>query len=450
MKRFALERFSQWLRSPRRKPMILRGARQVGKTWIVRELARTTGRRLIELNFERDPGSGEWFRKNDPAEIMRLVSARFGVSADPERSILFLDEIQAAPWVVPCLRWFFESMPELPVIAAGSLLEFVLDDHDFSMPVGRVTYFRLEPMTFLEFAEARGCGILAEEIRKAFPDGRMDETLHRKAMDLFREYCLVGGMPEAVATHVSGEGVEAVQTVHADILASYRDDFNKYRARVPVDAMEAVFRSVPAQLGGRFMYSRADPGTKSVTLAAAFRKLEQARVVSSVRCTPATGVPLGAGARDDIFKAVFLDIGLVQSFLGLGPLDYEKPEKVLWAGKGALAEQAVGQLLRYASSRNVDETLYFWRQVGSGNAEIDYMVQRGSSIVPVEVKAGASGAMKSLHGFMFKRQLGSAVRIDANPPSFQRVKTRTTQSDPVEYDLWSYPFYMAELLASSV
>ena len=450
MKRFALEHFSQWLRSPRRKPMILRGARQVGKTWIVRELARTSGRRLVELNFERDPAPGEWFKQTDPAEIMRLVSARFGVSADPDRSILFLDEIQAAPWVVPCLRWFFESMPELPVIAAGSLLEFVLDDHDFSMPVGRVTYFRLEPMTFLEFAEAAGFSILADEIRKGFRLGTMDAELHRKATELFRDFCLVGGMPEAVATHVSGEGLEAVQTVQADILASYRDDFNKYRARVPVGALEAVFRSVPAQLGGRFMFSRADPGAKSATLSAAFRKLEQARVVSSVRCTPATGLPLGAGARDNIFKAVFLDVGLVQSFLGLGPLDYENQARVMWAGRGALAEQAVGQLLRYASSRNVDESLFFWRQVGSGNAEIDYLVQRGASIVPVEVKAGASGAMKSLHYFMFKRQLGSAVRIDANPPSFQRVKTHTTQSDAVEYDLWSYPFYMTELLSSSV
>ena len=426
--------------------MILRGARQVGKTWLVRELARTEGRKLVELNFERDPGPGEWFKKTDPAEIIRLVSADRGASIDPDNTILFLDEVQAAPFVIPCLRWFFEEMPRLPVIAAGSLLEFVLDEHDFSMPVGRVTYFRLEPMTFLEFAEAFGFGILGDEIRRAFSKADMDVTLHRKAMELFRKYCFVGGMPEAVATHVAGDGSEAVQSVHADILASYRDDFNKYRARIPVDALEAVFRSVPAQLGGRFMYSRANPHARSATLSTALRKLAQARILSTVRCTPATGIPLGANARDDIFKAIFLDVGLAQSFLGLGPLDYENLERVLWANSGAVAEQATGQLLRASAPRNADETLFYWQQIGSNNSEIDYVIQRGSSIVPVEVKAGTSGAMKSLHYFMFKRQLDTAVRIDANPPSFQRVKTKTTQSDAVEYDLWSYPLYMTELL----
>src|SRR5579862_6489290 len=193
MKRYLIDKLKDWLVSPSRKPAVLRGARQVGKTWIVRELARQTGKQLIELNFEKQRSFAAHFESNDPSEILLNLESAFNKRILPADSILFLDEIQAAPELFAKLRWFYEDMPELAVIAAGSLLEFVLESHTFSMPVGRIQYFFIEPLGFEEFLLAKNETHLLAAIEKVSVEKPFNTSLHDKANRLFKEFVTVGG-----------------------------------------------------------------------------------------------------------------------------------------------------------------------------------------------------------------------------------------------------------------
>ena len=439
MKRKASQYLQKWLGKPGRKPLVMRGARQVGKTWLVRELARESGRRLVELNFERRPELAAHFESNDPKVVLNTLSAEFGQTIDVNTALLFLDEIQAAPELLPKLRWFYEEIPELPVVAAGSLLEFVLGDHDFSMPVGRISYMHVEPMSFMEFLGAVG----EELLRGQLDGGTVPQPLHEKAGRLFREYCLVGGMPEVVADWAVFRSHESRREKQISLLATFRDDFNKYRNRVPDDVLRAVFGSVPAQLGERFMFSHVDREMRQPTVKKAFSLLTKARVCHRVSAVSHVGVPLSGDGEDGLFKAVFMDTGLALASLGIGAADWLGGEADLW-NKGPVAEQVVGQLLRCRFEPFEEPSLHYWTTTSGGNAEIDYLVQHGSRVVPVEVKAGAAGAMKSLHHFMAKYRLEEAVRFDANPPSAQQVHVRTTTGDDADYTLRSFPLYMAE------
>ena len=205
MIRFAANEFENWLKNKSRKPMVLRGARQVGKTWLVRDFAKRQKLKLVELNFERLPGLADLFSENDPAEILRNIEAEKAITIKPDSSLLFLDEIQAAPRIFSKLRWFKEDIPGLPVIAAGSLLDFAVEKFRYSMPVGRITYFHLEQLSFFEFVLATGNEALYKKMASFSFESRMPESLHKKCLDLYYDYCLVGGMPEVVQEWVSSK-----------------------------------------------------------------------------------------------------------------------------------------------------------------------------------------------------------------------------------------------------
>ena len=218
-----------WLASSDRKPLVLRGVRQVGKTWLVHDLAERHSRQLVELNLERFPEYADHFHTNDPHRIVSELEAELGTSIRPDGSLLFLDEIQAAPQLIAFLRWFREDMPKLPVIAAGSLLEFTLRDHDFSMPVGRISYCHVEPVSFYEFLDASDNSRLKAALVRAAETSDLSPNLHRKVLGLFSEYCLVGGLPEVVANWIETRDPNARLRLQRDLIAAYRDDFNKYR-----------------------------------------------------------------------------------------------------------------------------------------------------------------------------------------------------------------------------
>jgi len=450
MIRFASAELDKWLKSPNRKPLVLRGARQVGKTWLVRDLAQRHKLELIELNFEKLPNLADLFAENNPGEIVKNIEAELAVKIPPESSCLFLDEIQVAPELFAKLRWFKEEMPELAVIAAGSLLEFALNKYQYSMPVGRITYFHLEPMSFFEFMLALGNEALYRKMTSFDLTKAMAPTLHDKCLDLYAQFCLIGGMPEVVQAWVDRRDLSDCIKIQYDLLATYRDDFHKYGGEIDARLLTGILLSVAEQLGTKFTFSQVDPGARVATVKNALTTLFQAKVCSRVVHTSANGLPLGAESNEKFFKALMIDIGLVSVQLGLSSVKRSKLSQAVFSNKGGLAEQFVGQQLRAAQSPIMEPQLFYWQRTGGRMGEIDYVIQHGDRIVPIEVKSGAAGSMKSLHQFMAEKNLGLAVRFDTNPAAVEDIKVKTTMGQPVNYRLISVPVYLAEHLDALV
>ncbi|MCQ2265766.1 MAG: AAA family ATPase [Bacteroidales bacterium] len=445
MKRKICDFLRNWYSDAKRKPLVMRGARQVGKTWLARNLAEELQLDLVEVNAERDFELIEIFRNTKVKECFRQLEIFVGKKLDPSKTLLFFDEVQAAPFVIPNLRWFYEDFPELAVIATGSLLDFVLEDHDFSMPVGRISYCHVEPMSFVEFLWANGEDLLADEMACALESHEIAPILHKKLNSLFYEYTVVGGLPAVVEAWTENHDDTERCRLQNDIIQNYNDDFNKYRKRINVEPLRQTWLSVASQLGSRFMYSHINSSVRQPQLKECLRLLTLARLCNKVCHTAANGIPLGAEAKEEIFKCVFIDTGLALNALGLRPITDVNFENALWANKGALAEQIAGMLMRTGASPQKSE-LFYWQQLGSNNAEIDYLIQDNGVIVPIEVKAGKSGSMKSLHQFMLGKKLKRAIRFDSNAPSVQELSVKTPAGEPVEYTLFSYPLYMAELV----
>ena len=450
MKRSASIFLKDWLNNPSRKPLVMRGARQVGKTWLIRDLAESQSLTLIELNLEKRPELAEHFSSNDPRRILSDLEADLGLNINREACILFLDEIQAIPSLLATLRWFREEMPELAVVAAGSLLDFTLTEHDFSMPVGRIMYCHIEPLSFFEFLDASGNEKLREALCAASETGTLTPRLHERSLELFSEYCLTGGLPEIVAEWVENRNDDQRLQLQRDLIATYRDDFNKYRKRVPTDLLRRVMDAVPKQLGNRFVYSHVDTDSSHRNLKQAVEMLSLARVCHRIEHTAANGLPLGAESNPRLFKMIMTDIGITTVQLGLSRLEFRNLSQVVWANKGGLAEQFVGQQLRYLFKPWEEPRLFYWQRTGGRQGELDFIYQHGPHIIPIEVKAGSAGSMKSLHAFMQCKQLPLALRLDTNPPSMQDLDVRTTTGEQVRYRLLSLPIYMTETLPFAI
>lgn len=443
MKRYLIDKLKDWLTSPTRKPAVIRGARQVGKTWIVRELAKQTGKKLIELNFEKQRSLAIHFESNDPATILLNLESVLNQSIHPEDSILFLDEIQAAPDLFAKLRWFYEDMPALAVVAAGSLLEFVLENHTFSMPVGRIQYFFIEPLGFEEFLLAKNEKHLLTAIEKVSLDKPLNSSLHDKANQLFKEYVTVGGMPEAVSTWIETSSLDALSEVHNNLINTYQDDFSKYAGKLSTARLEEVLHAVPKLLTKKFVYSHVDPTARHESIKQALSLLIKARLCHKVQSTHANGIPLGAEVNPKIFKIILIDIGLTSTMLGLKLHQFNNIEDILVINKGALAEQVVGQLLRLLSPFYIEPTLYYWnRELPSSNAEIDYLIQDNQRLIPIEVKAGVEGKLRSLHQFMSEKPWKVAIRFYGGYIQRDRIKSKTTTGEQNDYELISLPFYL--------
>lgn len=434
---------SSWLTAEHRKPMVIRGARQVGKTWMARTLAEAHEMTLIELNFEKQPKLINLFSSNDPETILFNLSTSLDITIDPLKSLLLLDEIQAAPEILAKLRWFAEDMPQLPVIATGSLLEFVLEDHTFSMPVGRINYLHLEPMSFEEFLMACGKERLVDYLKSFEMNTQIPATIHDRLAALFNEYIIIGGLPAAIQSWVSSRSLKNVNQIQHELIATYRDDFSKYSKRVPTERLDEVMLSVPKQLATKFVYTQVNPDVSVHYLKKAVSLLNKARISHCVTNSFANGVPLGADSREKYFKEIFIDVGLCSSALGLTLNDIQTTEDLQFVNKGGLAEQVVGQLLRTITPYYIEPSLYCWsREEKGSSAEVDYLIQHNSRIIPVEVKAGKAGTLKSLHILMGLKNFALAVRVNADFPSVTEVKLTNSLGKEVSYTLLSIPFYL--------
>lgn len=445
MERKALDDLKQWLTSHNRKPMVLRGARQVGKTWLIRALAKQSGKKLIELNFEKQRSMAVHFESQDPKTILLNLESALNEAINPAESLLFLDEIQAVPDLFATFRWFYEEMPELPVVAAGSLLEFVLEDHRFSMPVGRINYFFVEPLGFEEFLLAKNEIHLHAALQNFTLDHPFNEALHEKANQLFKEYVLVGGMPEAVVSWTKRRSLNALSQTHQDLIHTYQDDFSKYTGRLSSHYLEAVFHAIPKYLTKKWIHSHIDRTAKQASIKQALRLLTQARLCHTVQSTAGNGFPFGAEADPKTFKMILIDVGLVSTLLGLKLHQFKTLDDLMLVHQGAPAEQVVGQLLRLLPPFYIDPSLYYWtRDAHGASAEVDYLIQHEQDIVPIEVKAGSEGKLRSLHQFMHEKHWPRAIRFYAGRALSSHINVKTPQGHEVSYQLLSLPAYLTE------
>jgi uncharacterized protein len=443
MDRILFSHLKTWLNTSVRKPLVLRGARQVGKTWIVRELAKKTGKKLIELNFEKDPSLASLFDTNDPKQILLNLSALYQQDISLENTLLFLDEIQAAPTLLSKLRWFAEDLPLLPVVAAGSLLEFVLAEHQFSMPVGRINYMHLEPLSFEEFLLANHQANLLDYLNAFNFKTTIPAAIHHQLTLLFKEYILIGGLPAVVHSWVTERSLIHANQIQHDLLATYRDDFSKFKGRLAIERLDEVMMAIPAMLGKKFIYSHVNASIPSNTVKQVLNLLNKARIAHRISGCAANGVPLAAEIKEKQLKAIFLDTGLACAALGLNFTELNATDEIILVNQGSIAEQVVGQLLRTINPPFVEPALYYWlREEKQSKAELDYIIQHENHVIPIEVKAGSTGRLKSLHVFMGLKKYPLAVRINSDIPSQTDIHVTSSLKTDVNYTLMSIPFYL--------
>ncbi len=437
----------QWLTSSLRKPLILRGARQVGKTSLVREFSKRQQKQLVELNFEQNPELKQLFTSNNPEKILSNIELNLDLSINKDNCLLFLDEIQAAPEILSKLRWFYEQCPELAIIAAGSLLEFTLASFSFSMPVGRIEYLYLEPLSFEDYLKAIGKEKLIEYLREYEMTSSIPDWLHEKLSKLSQEFSLIGGMPSAVNAWVTSQSFTTVQQVHQNLLGTYRDDFNKYAGRLDLNRLTETLSSIPRQLASKFTYRQVNKDASSNSIKQALLLLTQAKICHLVQATHGNGIPLGAELIDKSFKVIMLDVGLASTLSGLSQQRLVDVFDLTLIHQGSIAEQYVGQLLRTLSPYYVDPTLYYWiRDHKGSSAEVDYLYAYNDIVIPIEVKSGSTGRLRSLHEFMKRKKRSLAVRINADKPSITEVTIKTENAASVNYHLLSLPFYLLQQL----
>ena len=400
----------EWKDSPRRKPLLIRGARQVGKSTAVRQLGKTF-KYFVEVNLERHPAIRQLFTKDiDVKRTCEGISATLGIPIIAGDTLLFLDEIQVSQDAIMSLRYFKEDYPELHVIAAGSLLEFTLEELP-SFGVGRIRSLYMYPFSFDEFLYAQGMDITVDYKQKASSSSPLPESVHQNLVKQLKTFYLIGGMPAAVTEWIESKSYLECSRIHNDILDTYQDDFAKYKSRVSPVLLRKVLRSVALQAGSKFVYRQVGEELHSSVVKDALHLLTLAGLIKPVVHTDSNGLPLGAEANDSFAKYLFLDIGLMQTMLGTPASDLLLSSEVDFVNKGAFSEMFAGLELVKNHDCFTKADMYYWQNMARGtNAEIDYVIVKEGKIVPVEVKANTKGSMQSLWLFMRKKKLHDAIR----------------------------------------
>lgn len=337
-----------------------------------------------------------------------------------------------------------KSTPQSFMLFISSpLLEFVLEKHSFSMPVGRIRYMHVEPLSFEEFLQAIHQEGLVQYLTTYEWGQDIPLVLHQQLLKYIKEYIVVGGMPAAVSSWSDLKSLQEVNQIQHDLLATYRDDAAKYSGRLAIERLDEVMMSVPKYLGEKFIYTRVNPRVQTASIKQALNLLCKARICHRVSGTAGNGVPLGAELQDKYLKVLFLDIGLCSVALGFSLDAQATVEELLFVNRGGIAEQLAGQILRTIVPFYVEPSLYYWHRESKGaSAEIDYLFQYGNKVVPLEVKAGSTGSLKSLHLFMGLKNLSLAVRVNSDLPSKTTVNVKDNQGNPIHYPLLSIPFYL--------
>lgn len=406
----------EWKNSSNRKPLLVRGARQVGKSSAIRHLGESF-RYFVEVNLERRQDVKALFGENlDVKKLCSQLSVIYNTPIIPGETLLFLDEIQESGRAITSLRYFYEDYPELHVVSAGSLLEFALKELP-SFGVGRIRSLYMYPFSFDEFLSAQGLEMQVDYKRnQADPEHPLPEPLHREMVSQLRSFYLVGGMPEAVKVWVETGDYRQCAVVHNDILDTYQDDFSKYKTRISPLSLVQTLKSVALQAGEKFVYAQVGNEMDSKSVKEALSLLTLAGLVIPVIHSAANGIPLGAEINPKYCKYLFLDMGLMQSLLGMQPADILLSDEVDFINKGGLSEIFAGlELIKYSSYLKKAELHYWQRPERNAQAEVDYVITMNNRIYPVEVKANRSGSMQSMYKFIELKACEYGVRTSLEP-----------------------------------
>jgi predicted AAA+ superfamily ATPase len=425
MERLIDKELMQWKEQKDRKVLLLRGARQVGKTYSVRELGKTF-KKFLEINFEETPAACRFFQDSlTPQGICEKLAVYFNTTIIPGETLLFFDEIQACPRALQALRFFYEKMPNLHVVAAGSLLELALSEIP-SFGVGRIHSLYMYPVTFKEYLHASGDDMLNVVISASSFTQPVDPVIHEKILDKIKIFLIIGGMPKVVDTYINEKDFHKCQIEIDNIINSLIDDFAKYKEKVPSLRLEETFHSIAQQAGKKFVYVKVGEGIESSKLyKEALELLVKTGIAYKAYHTSARGIPLGAQVNRKRFKVIPYDTGIYQRLLGLNLSGYILADFPSLVNRGSLAEIYAGlELLANRPLHMRPEIFYWHRESPKSNAEVDYVTAIGPCILPIEVKAGTRGQMQSLHLFLKERNLDRGLRIShENFSQYDKIKT---------------------------
>ncbi|NQZ58683.1 MAG: ATP-binding protein [Lentisphaeraceae bacterium] len=430
MNRDIINNLIRWKDRAKRKPVILRGARQVGKTTIIRQVGELF-ENFVEINFEEFPDISALFQENlEPYEICRNLENYFSLKIIDGTTLLFLDEIQCCPRAILALRYFYEKRPKLHVIAAGSLLDFELEK--ISFPVGRIDFYYLYPLSFGEFLDALGKGSLRKDILKG---KKLVLPIHKQLLKSLRDYTITGGMPEVVAEFIATGDLTECQNIQSSIIETFIADFAKYAKRHQIKYLTTIFNAIPSQLGRKLKYSNISTLYKSRDLGDALHLLELAGLLIKVHHSSANGIPLEHEKDHRKFKVIFFDVGLAMRILRIPFQELIINDDITLVNEGALAEQFVGQeLLSYSSCRERTHLYYWHREAKSSNAEVDYVIEKGRNIIPIEVKSGLRGTIRSLNKFCEEKNPDLAICLSRGE-KIQKATVLHTPLYSIEYCL---------------
>ena len=406
MERYAIQELYAWKDKKNRKPLILQGARQVGKTWLMQKFAKDAFSKSIYINFENNDRLANLFEKDfDIRRILFEIQLATGIQPDSDTLLLF-DEIQEVRRGITSLKYFCENAPEIPIIAAGSLLGIATHQND-SFPVGKVNFMTLYPLSFWEFLDAMGKGQFVDVIRSK--DWKMLEVFEDILQNLLRQYFIVGGMPEVVKSFAEDGNIQAVRELQRNILDAYDRDFSKHAPISEVQRLRLVWRSVGGQLAKenkKFIYGFLKEGARAKNFELAIEWLKDAGLVYKVNRTKKGQIPLSAYEDFAAFKLYMLDIGLLSMMCNVPPSILLDGNDIFTDYKGALTEQYVFQQLRISQLNDI----YYW-SADNSQGEIDFMVQHEADVFPIEVKAAENLQAKSLRLFVERNPQLHGIRF---------------------------------------
>lgn len=401
----------EWKNISQRKVMLVRGARQVGKTYSIRQLGKTF-KYYLEVNFEEERVVRQFFTDSlNPLVICQKLSTYFAVPIVEGETLLSFDEVQACPEALSALRFFYEKMPQLHVVAAGSLLEMILGEIP-SQGVGRIQSLFMYPLSFDEFLEAIGEQRLMELKNNCDVNNPLDEVFHHRLVDYLKIYYIIGGMPEVVKDYVEKKDILSCQKKLSDLIETLRDDFAKYKKRSPLQRLRDVFDSIALQAGAKFKYTNIDSKGNYQALKGALDLIIQAGLAYKVYHTSAQGIPLGAQIDVSKFKIVLFDTGIHQKVLGLNIADIIVAQDFDLINKGHIAEIFTGLEIIKNSFPHERAQLYYWhKEKRASTAEVDYVLQKNEEVIPIEVKSGIRGKMQSIKIFFEEHKSQKGIRI---------------------------------------
>lgn len=422
----------KWRENPDRKPLVLRGARQVGKTSAVLIFAKKHFKNIVYLNLEKAEHMRLFSKNMSLDEFLTIVKAEFKIPIIPNETLIFIDEIQNSPVLIKLLRFFYEERPDIYVVSAGSLLEAKIEKEGFSFPVGRVEFCYLYPMDFFEYLSAKGEDKLLEILQETGFGREIPASLHESALKHFYEYAMIGGMPEIVSEYIKNKDVNRIKTLYSSLLTGYLDDVFKYASYSGAKYLSYVIETAPLFAGTHFTYDKfGGSNFRSREMSSAFSVLEKVMLVSQIRATASKNIPL-IPKEKRAKKLIYLDVGLVNyrmnilnSYLGMTDFDcfYQ----------GRIAEQIVAQNL-FSLSINVLPEIYYWaREKNEGSAEVDFCLNFDGRAVGIEVKSGKIGRLKSLFIFAEQNQKSRLMRVYSGKFKSEKING---------FNLISVPFYL--------